>query len=68
MITCSTCDVAVCCSSASVRSAVRSVSSAVRWRNSLSNRAFSIAMTAWAAKFVINAICLSVNKRTSCRK
>ena len=23
----------------------------MRWRNSLSNRAFSMAMTAWAAKF-----------------
>ena len=37
LITCSTCDVAVCCSR--------------DCRNSLSNRAFSMAMTAWLAKF-----------------
>ena len=37
-MTCSTSDVAVCCSS--------------DCRSSLSNRAFSMAMTAWAAKFV----------------
>ena len=37
--------IAVCCSSNSVRSSVR-------WRNSLSSRVFSIAMTAWAAKFL----------------
>ena len=36
--------VAVCCSSASPRSSVR-------WRNSLSSRVFSMAMTACAAKF-----------------
>ena len=36
-------EVAVCCSSDSVRSSVR-------WRNSLSSRAFSMAMTACAAK------------------
>ena len=29
-----------------------SVRSVVRWRNSLSSRVFSMAMTAWAAKFV----------------
>ena len=46
LITWSTSDVAVCCSNASVRSAVRSVRSVVRWRSSLSNRAFSMAMTA----------------------
>ena len=45
-MTWSTSDVAVCCSSASVRSAVRSVRSVVRWRSSLSSRAFSMAMTA----------------------
>ena len=39
--------VAVCCSSAS--------------RNSLSSRVFSMAMTAWAAKFCTRAICFSVN-------
>ena len=32
----------------------------VRWRNSLSSRVFSMAMTAWAAKFCTSAICLSV--------
>jgi hypothetical protein len=49
---------AVCCSNASPRSVVR-------WRNSLSSRAFSIAMTACAAKFWTCAICLLVNGRTS---
>ena len=44
LMTRSTSDVAVCCSSDSVRSSVR-------WRNSLSSRVFSMAMTAWAAKF-----------------
>ena len=43
-MTCSTSEVAVCCSSASLRSSVR-------WRSSLSRRVFSMAMTAWAAKF-----------------
>ena len=43
-MTCSTSEVAVCCSNASLRSVVR-------WRSSLSSRAFSMAMTAWAAKF-----------------
>ena len=38
-ITCSTSEVAVCCSNASLRSLVR-------WRSSLSSRAFSMAMTA----------------------
>ena len=37
-------------------------------RSSLSKRTFSMAMTAWAAKFCTSAICLSVNSRTSCRK
>ncbi len=45
--------VAVCCSNDS--------------RNSFSNRVFSMAMTAWAAKFCTNSICLSVNGRTSWR-
>ena len=36
-------------------------------RSSLNSRAFSIAMTAWAAKFSTSAICLSVNGRTSWR-
>ena len=58
MMTFSTSDVAVCCSSASVRSSVR-------WRSSLSSRVFSMAITACAAKFVTSSICLSVNGRTS---
>ena len=37
-------------------------------RVSVISRAFSIAMTAWAAKFCNSAICLSVNGRTSWRK
>ena len=32
-----------------------------------SSRAFSMAMTAWSAKFLTNSICLSVNGRTSGR-
>jgi hypothetical protein len=48
-ITCSTWDVAVCCSSDCL--------------SSLSNRAFSMAMTAWAAKFLTSSTCLSVNGR-----
>ena len=44
---------------------MRSVRSVVRWRSSLSNRAFSMAMTAWAAKVVTSSICLSVNGRAS---
>ena len=43
------------------------VRSVVRWRSSLSSRVFSMAMTAWAAKFLTNAICLSVKGRTSWR-
>ena len=35
--------------------------SSVRARNSLSRRTFSMAMTAWLAKFVTSSICLSVN-------
>ena len=53
LMTRSTSAVAVCCSS--------------DCRNSLSSRVFSMAMTAWAAKFVSNSICLSVNGRTSWR-
>src|SRR6516165_7150550 len=45
-MTLSTSDVAVCCSS--------------DCRSSLSNRAFSMAMTACAAKFLTNSICLPV--------
>ena len=44
-MTLSTSEVAVCCSSDSVRSSVR-------WRSSLSSRVFSMAITAWAAKFL----------------
>ena len=36
-------------------------------RSSLSSRVFSMAMTAWAAKFLTSSICLSVNGRTSWR-
>jgi metal-responsive CopG/Arc/MetJ family transcriptional regulator len=52
-----------------VRQAIRdwAVRRQVESRNSLSSRAFSIAMTACAAKFCSKAICLSVNGRTSCR-
>jgi len=53
LMTCNTSAVAVCCSSAS--------------RVSVMSRAFSIAMTACAAKFCKRAICLSVNGRTSRR-
>jgi hypothetical protein len=53
LMTPSTSAVAVCCSSAS--------------RVSVNSRAFSIAMTACAAKFCSNAICLSENGRTSWR-
>ena len=52
-MTFSTSAVAVCCSSASLKLSVR-------WRSSASRRVFSMAMTAWAAKFVTNSICLSV--------
>ena len=47
LMTFSTSDVAVCCSRDS--------------RNSLSSRVFSMAMTAWAAKDLMSATCLSVN-------
>ena len=53
LMTCNTSAVAVCCSNAS--------------RVSVISRAFSIAMTACAAKFCNSAICLSVNGRTSWR-
>src|SRR6516162_3301673 len=42
-------------------SSTECVSSDVRACNSPSSRAFSIAMTAWAAKFCTSAICLSEN-------
>ena len=59
-ITLKSSEVAVCCSSASLRSSVR-------WRSSLSRRVFSIAMTAWAAKFVTSSMCFLVNGSGSCR-
>ena len=59
-MTSSTFDVAVCCSSDSVRSVVRR-------RNSLSSLAFSIAITAWSAKVVTSSICFSVKGFTSSR-
>ena len=37
-------------------------------RSSERSRAFSMAMTAWAAKFSTNSICLSVKGRTSLRQ
>jgi len=52
-MTCNTAAVAVCCSKAS--------------RVSVMSRAFSIAMTACAAKFSNSAICVSVKGRTSGR-
>ena len=55
-MTFSTSEVAVCCSSASLRSSVRC-------RSSLSSRTFSMAITAWAAKVVTSSICLSVKGR-----
>ena len=55
-MTLSTSEVAVCCSSDSERSSVR-------WRSSLSSRVFSMAMTAWAAKFV-HQLDLLVGERT----
>jgi hypothetical protein len=39
----------------------------LQWRLLIKRRGFSIAMTACAAKFCSNPICLSVNGRTSCR-
>ena len=45
----------------------RNVAVASDSRSSLSSRAFSMAMTAWLAKFCTSSICLSVNGRTSRR-
>ena len=47
--------------------AVALASAAVRSCNSPSTRAFTIAITARAAKFSNRPICLSENARTSCR-
>ena len=59
-MTCSTSEVAVCCSSASESSRVRACTSS-------NSRTFSIAITAWSAKVVTSSICLSVNGRTVLR-
>ena len=59
-MTCSTSDVAVCCSSDSVSSRVRCCSAS-------NSRTFSIAITAWSAKVVTSSICLSVKGRTEFR-
>ena len=55
-MTCSTSEVAVCCSSASESSRVRACTSS-------NSRTFSIAITAWSAKVVTSSICLSVKGR-----
>ena len=60
VITLSTSEVAVCCSSASASSRVRACSSS-------NSRTFSIAITAWSAKVVTSSICLSVNGATVVR-
>ena len=60
LMTCSTSEVAVCCSSASESSRVRACTSS-------NSRTFSIAITAWSAKVVSSSICLSVNGLTSVR-
>ena len=52
-MTCSTSEVAVCCSSDSLSSRVRACTSS-------NSRAFSIAITAWSAKVVTSSICRSV--------
>ncbi len=59
--------VAVCCSRASLTCACACVSASFFCCNSVNNRTFSIAMTAWLAKVATNSICLSVNGRTSRR-
>ena len=56
-MTCSTSEVAVCCSSDSVSSCVRCCSAS-------NKRAFSIAITAWSANVVTSSICFSVNGLT----
>ena len=56
----STSDVAVCCSSASVNSAVRF------WTSS-NRRTFSIAIAAWSAKVETSSICLSLKGATALR-
>src|SRR5262249_47202786 len=60
LMTLSTSDVAVCCSSASDTSRVRACTSS-------NSRTFSIAITAWSAKVVTRSICCWVNGRTVLR-
>jgi hypothetical protein len=60
LMTCSTSEVAVCCSSDSVSSFVRACTSS-------KSRVFSIAITAWSAKVVTSSICLSANGFTTFR-
>ena len=59
-MTLSTSEVAACCSSASLSSAVRCCSAS-------NSRTFSIAITAWSAKVDTSSICFSVNGRTVLR-
>ena len=56
----STSEVAVCCSSASLRSRVRACTSSNR-------RTFSMAITAWSAKMMISSISCCVNGSTAAR-
>jgi len=58
---------ASCAATRSSNSRFQPATSSVRSRNSPRSRAFSIAMTACAAKFWSSAICLSVNGRISRR-
>src|SRR6516225_8576592 len=60
LITLSTSDVAVCCSSDSCSSLVRCCSAS-------NSRTFSMAITAWSANVVTSSICLSVNGSTVLR-
>ena len=61
LMTLSTSDVAVCCSSDSESSRVRACTSS-------NSRTLPIAITAWSAKVCSRAICLSLNGRTSVRR
>ena len=60
LMTLSTSDVAVCCSSDSASSRVRALTSS-------NSRTFSIAMTAWSANVVTSSICFSVKAWTARR-
>src|ERR1700737_2564787 len=48
-------------------SATERPSSSVRWRSCVSNRVFSIAMMAWAAKLWTSSICRALKGRTASR-